>query len=194
MDEILQNGLRWALLASEDTWREDLHRALDRGGGALSLLQEVRLFLADRLAAADATYQPRMQSMIGEVSARIDAVKLTARGPWAESVQTWLEAIDAIEAARAALAAAESKLNDAQSRLLDALALNESRDAGGWRITRVPGKAAVRVIDPQRVPVSLCRAMPDEDAIRRQWTMTGRPPPGTLVLASPGEIEAVRLV
>ncbi|HMV66361.1 MAG TPA: hypothetical protein PKA64_05890, partial [Myxococcota bacterium] len=80
------------------------------------------------------------------------------------------------------------------ARLLDTLAPNESREAGGWRLTRVPGRAAVRVIDASRVPVALCRAAPDEEAIRRQWITTGRAPPGTLVLDSPGEIEAVRLV
>lgn len=194
MDEVLQNGLRWALLASEDTWRDDLHQALDRAGGTLSLLQQVRMFLADKLAAADAAYQSRMQAMIAEVTARLDAARVTAKGPWAQNVQAWLDAVEAVDAARAALAAAEARMQDAQTHLLDALALHESREAGGWRITRVPGRSAVRIIDPQRVPVALCRAAPDEDAIRRQWITTGRAPPGTLVLDSPGEIEAVKLV
>lgn len=191
MDEALQDGLRWVLLTTEESWLDELDRTLAPVAHDRAQVAAVRDFLRARLDGADVTWRPRMEGMIRALDARLGPVVAGDPVPSLAIEYARLDAevarLEAELATRlAARAAVEKKLNDA-------IVPGSARELKGYRFERPPPHRRLEVVNPARLPPDLMTSTPDVERVRLRQQLTGVVPPGAAWVESEPGLVVVKI-
>ncbi len=189
MNEVILDKLRAMLFMADPDWPALLEEVVTDLGGDLRARRALHDFLDDRAASADEMYVGRLMAMRDRLAMGLHVHHQT--DPVQDALSNLLQMEKLVDATRAQLAEQLKQLQAYRDKAVEVMPPASSQQMGRFVVQRLAPAPVLRVTDPKEVPLSLCKPVPDPEAIRMYWESTGEVPPGVELWQSAGDLEVI---